>query len=69
MGQIEHDRNNFLEKPLITKGILIRFNDVFSQTALAHIQNTIKLTFLKSLKEICRIEKYLQLKILVIGEP
>ena len=35
---------------------------MFSQTALTHIQNTNKLTFLKSLKEICRIEKYLTIK-------
>ena len=35
IGQIEHDRNNLLEKPLINKAILTRFNDVFSQTAMA----------------------------------
>ena len=29
MGQTEHDRNNFLEKTVITKAILVRFN-VFS---------------------------------------
>ena len=34
-GQIEHDRNNIMEKPVITKAILIQFN-VFSQTVLAH---------------------------------
>ena len=60
-GQIEHDRNNILEKPIITKAILIRFNDVFSQTALAHIQNTNKLSFLKSLKGVYNSEKYLQI--------
>ena len=60
-GQIEHDRNNILEKPVITKAILIRFNDVFSQTALAHIQNTNKLSFLKSLKGVYNSEKYLQI--------
>ena len=58
---IEHDRNNLLEKPVISKSILIRFNDVFSQTALAHIQNTNKLTFLKSLKEVYKSEKYLKI--------
>ena len=56
-GQIEHDRNNILEKPVI----LIRFNDVFSQTALAHIQNTNKLSFLKSLKGVYNSEKYLKI--------
>ena len=60
IDQIEHDRNNLLEKPVIAKSILIRFNDVFSQTALAHIQNTNKLTFLKSLKEVYKSEKYLK---------
>ena len=62
MGQIEHDINNLLEKTAITKAILIRINDVFSQTALAHIQNTIKLIFLKSLKEVYKSEKYLKIK-------
>ena len=61
IDQIEHDRNNLLEKPVIAKSILIRFNDVFSQTALAHIQNTNKLTFLKSLKEVYKSEKYLKI--------
>ena len=60
-GQIEHDRNNILEKPVITKAILIRFNEVFSQTALAHNQNTSKLSFLKSLKDVYNSEKYLQI--------
>ena len=27
--QIEHDRNNLLEKPVIAKSILIRFNECF----------------------------------------
>ena len=31
IDQIEHDRNNLLEKPVIARSILIRFNDVFSQ--------------------------------------
>ena len=62
IDQIEHDRNNLLEKPVIAKSILIRFNDVFPQTALAHIiQNTNKLTFLKSLKEVYKSEKYLKI--------
>ena len=61
IDQIEHDRNNLLEKPVIAKSMLIRFNDVFSQTALAHIQNTNKLTFLKSLKEVYKSEKYLKI--------
>ena len=56
-GQIEHDRNNILEKPVVTKAILIRTND-----ALAHIQNTNKLSFLKSLKGVYNSEKYLQIK-------
>ena len=60
-GQIEHDRNKILEKPVITKAILNRFNDVFSQTALAHIQNTNKLSFLKSLKGVYNSEKYLRI--------
>ena len=60
-GQIEHDRNTILEKPVITKAILIRFNDVFSQTALAHSQNTNKLSFLNSLKGVYNSEKYLQI--------
>ena len=60
-GQIEHDRSNILEKPVITKAILIRFNDAFSQTALAHIQNTNKLSFLKSLKGVYDSEKCLQI--------
>ena len=34
---------------------------MFSQTALAHIQNTNKLTFLKSLKEVYKSEKYLKI--------
>ena len=51
MDQIEHDRNNILEKSIITKAILIRFKDVFSQIVLAHIENTNKLTFLKYLKK------------------
>ena len=59
-GKIEHDRNNILENPVITKAILIRLN-VFSQTALAHIQNTNKLSFLKSLKGVYNSEKYLQI--------
>ena len=55
-GQIEPDRNNILEKPVITMAILIRFNDVFSQTALARrIQNTNKLSFLKRLKGVNNI--------------
>ena len=61
IDQIEHDRNNLLEKPVIAKSILIRFNDVFSQTALAHIQNNNKLTFLKSLKVVYKSEKYLKI--------
>ena len=52
-GQIEHDRNNILEKPVITKAILIRFNDVFSQTALAPIQNTNKLYILLKISGRC----------------
>ena len=60
--QIEHDRNNIFEKPIITKAILIRFKVVFSQTPLEHIENTNKLTFLKSLKEVYKSEKYLQIK-------
>ena len=55
--QIKHDRNNILEKTVI----LIRSNDVFSQTALTHIQNTNKLSFLKSLKGVYNSEKYLQI--------
>ena len=61
IDQIEHDRDNLLEKTVIAKSILIRFNDVFSQTELAHIQNTNKLTFLKSLKEVYKSEKYLKI--------
>ena len=61
-GQIEHDRNNIFEKPIIPKAILIRFKDVFSQNALAHIENTNKLTFLKSMKEVYKSDKYLQIK-------
>ena len=30
MDQIEHDRDNIFEKPIITKAILIRFKDMFS---------------------------------------
>ena len=60
-GQIEQNRNNILEKSVITKAILIRFNDVFSQTALAHIQNTNKLSFLKTLKGVYNSEKYPQI--------
>ena len=58
--QIEHDRNNISETPVITKAILNRFNDVFSQAALTHIQNTNKLSFLKSLKGVYNSEKYVQ---------
>ena len=66
--QIEHDRNNIMEKPVITTAILIRFNDVFSQTALAHIQNTNKLSFLKSLKGVYTIlRNTYKLTILAIG--
>ena len=57
MGQIGHDRNNLLEKPVIIKAILIQFNVVFPQTAFAHIQNTNKLTFLQSLKEVYQSER------------
>ena len=60
-SQIEHDKNNILEKPVITKAILIRLNDVFSQTALAHIQITNNLSFLKSLKGVYNSEKYLEI--------
>ena len=65
-GQIEHDKNNILGKTVITKAILIRFNDVFSQTALAHIQNANKLSFLKSLEGILR--NTYKLTILAIGK-
>ena len=54
-------RGDLYKKTVIAKSILIRFNDVFSQTALAHIQNTNKLTFLKSLKEVYKSEKYLKI--------
>ena len=62
IDQIEHDRNNIPEKPHITKTILTRFHDIFAQTALTHLQNTNKLTFLKSLKETYRHENYLTIK-------
>ena len=62
MDQIEHDRNNISEKPIITKAILIRFKDVLSQTVLAHIENTNKLTFLKSLNEVYKSEKCVHIK-------
>ena len=62
IDQIEHCRNNIAETPHITKTIITRFHDVFAQTALTHLQNTNKLSFLKSLKETYRYENYLTIK-------
>lgn len=60
--QIEYDKNNAVEKTPITKTILTRLHDISSQTALTHLQNTKKLSFLKSLKVIYKNENYLKIK-------
>ena len=61
--QLKYDDNNSLKLPIITRKVLTRLTDIFSQSVFDHIQNTNsgKLNFLKDMKDTYTIEKYLKI--------